>query len=163
MSCQYASTGRSGLGLLRDDEGRAAQRRALASQGLDHEYRQSRPPGRGPIHVGPGQNDYLATPSGLQPVQSSWEFPTCPYCVRPPGKVIRHLTRQATLSFGGSRPARLSSGSVRRRTRKWTKAGGPCGMTGRDLILQRKHAKVPSEDLGSCAGPTLGAFECATC
>jgi hypothetical protein len=153
LSSRYATTGRSGSDLLRDDEGRAPQRRAT---GDSKEYYRSRTQRTEPR--GPGRLTRYAIGTTARPhlgILHSAHIGTGP-------RARSYGTRSARQRYPSGR-AGLSSGSVRRRTRRRTEAGGPCGATGRDLILQRKHANVPSEDMGPCACPKIAAFECATC
>jgi hypothetical protein len=121
LSSQYATTGRSGLGLLRDDVRRAPQR--CASEGLDHEYRRSRP--RSDPRE-PGLLTHCAYGTTARPTLGGFST-----------RARSSATRPARPSYpsGG---AGLSSGSVRRRTRnlsrKRMEAGGPSGLgvMGRD-------------------------------
>ncbi len=41
-------------------------------------------------------------------------------------------------------------------TRRRTEAGGPSGATGLDSTCRRKHANMPFEESGPCAGPRIG-------
>ncbi len=97
LSSQYATTGRSGLDLLRDDEGRAPQRRAT---GDSKEYYRSRMQRAEPR--GPGRLTRYAIGTTARPHLG--DSTLGPYWDGPPGKVIRHSIRQATLPFGESRP-----------------------------------------------------------
>jgi hypothetical protein len=147
LSSRDATTGRSGLGLLRDDVIRAPYR--WPSDGLGDEYQWSQQ------RAGSSQ---ARTTNSLRhrdygPAATLGIFHPAHIGTGPLSQVIRHSTRRAPRPLG---EAGLSSGSVSWRTRRRTEAGGPGGATGRDLILQRKHANVPSEDLGPCACPTIG-------
>ena len=97
LSCRYAMTGRIGSYLLRDDEGRAPQRRAT---GDSKEYYRSRTQRAEPR--GPGRLTRYAIGTTARPHLG--DSPLGPYWDGPPGKVIRHSIRQATLPFGESRP-----------------------------------------------------------
>ena len=97
LSSRYTTTGRSGSYLLRDDEGRAPQRRAT---GDSKEYYRSRTQRAEPR--GPGRLTRYAIGTTAQPHLG--DSPLGPYWDGPPGKVIRHSIRQATLPFGESRP-----------------------------------------------------------
>jgi hypothetical protein len=91
----------------------------------------------GPDQVKPGRLMRYAIGTMARPPLG--DFPPCPYWDGPLSQVIRHSTRLAPQPFG---EAGLSSGSVSRRTRRRTEAGGPGGATGRDSILQRRHANL---------------------
>jgi hypothetical protein len=154
LSSRDATTGRSGLGLLRDDVIRAPYRWLPDGLGDEYQWSQQR--------AGSSQ---ARTTNSLRhrdygPAATRGIFHPAHIGTGPLSQVIRHSTRRAPRPLG---EAGLSSGSVSRRTRRRTEAGGPGGATGRDLILQRKHANVPSEDMGPCAGPKIVAFEGATC
>jgi hypothetical protein len=97
LSSLYATTGRSGSDLLRDDEGRAPQRRAY---GDSKEYYRSRMQRADPR--GPGRLTRFAI--GTTARQHLGDSPPGPYWDGPSGKVIRHSIRQATLPFGESGP-----------------------------------------------------------
>ncbi len=97
LSSRYATTGRSGSDLLRDDEGRVLQRRAT---GDSKEYYRSRTQRAEPS--GPRRLTRYAIGTTARPHLGDSSLG--PYWDGPPGKVIRHLIRQATLPFGESRP-----------------------------------------------------------
>ncbi len=150
LSSRDATTGRSGLDLLRDDGIRTLHR--WLSDGLGDEYQWSQQ------RAGSSQarttdslrhRDYgPAAPAATRGIFYPAHIGTGPL-----SQVIRHLTRRAPRPLG---EAGLSSGSVSPRTRRRTEAGGPGGATRRDSICGRKHANVPFEGVGPLAGPTIG-------
>ncbi len=139
---RYATTGRSGLGLLRDDEVRAPQSRL--SEELNHEYHRSRRRAR---PSWPGRLTRYAIEATSRPPLGG--FPTLLILGRvpEPGHPPSDLP-----GAGAPRPlwgAGLSRGSVRWRTRRRMEAGGPGRATGRDSFLHQNHANVPSMDFGA--------------
>ena len=144
LSSRDATTGRSGLGLLRDDVIRAPYRWLPDGLGNEYQWNQHR--------AGSSQ---ARTTNSLRhrdygPAATRGIFYPAHIGTGPLSQVIRHSTRRAPQPLG---EAGLSSGSVSRRTRRRTEAGGPGGATGRDLILQRKHANVPFKGLGPSGRP----------
>jgi hypothetical protein len=97
LSSRYATTGRSSSDLLRDDEGRAPQRRAT---GDSKEYYRSRMQRAEPR--GPGRLTRYAIGTTARPHLGDSSLGL--YWDEPPSKFIRHSIRQATLPFGESRP-----------------------------------------------------------
>ena len=83
LSSRYATTGRSGSDLLRDDEGRAPQRRAT---GDSKEYYRSRTQRAEPR--GPGRLTRYAIGTTARPHLG--DSPLGPYWDGPPGKVCEH-------------------------------------------------------------------------
>ncbi len=149
LSSRDATMGRSGLGLLRDDVIRAPYR--WLSDGLGDEYQLE----WGQQRAGSSQ---ARTTNSLRhwdcgPAATRGIFYPAHIGTGPLSQVTRHSTRRAPRPLG---EAGLSSGSVSRRTRRRTEAGGPGGATGRDSICGRKHANVPFEGVGPLAGPRIG-------
>ncbi len=136
LSSRDETTGRSGLGLLRDDVIRAPYRWLPGGLGDEYQWSQQRA----------GSSQARTTNSLLRPGRHSGDFLPAPYWDGPPEPGHPPLDPPGAATLRGSGPEQ----------RIGEPEDSPGGATGRDLILQRKHANVPFEGIGPMAGPRIG-------